>query len=290
MNLPQVCKSISYLTIPHEIIELQRMEKPFYWQEVNDGMWSCNFIDDFIFKIKWLIRKNKTSAFNPALLVSLSTNEDICLDKLLKAAKFLTQLGPRMTNTCNVCNDNLDIVIQEFDVANEVPSIIFDENGIFIFCFFNCDINHYYLFYLDPSDLRRKVQESRKNLFDIYSEFMRTRCNDFGEVEGPADLCRVNCVTCGFKAYIWVHFCQGINNECKSSSTVARLVIGSCKSCGDALTECRKCTRACQQCKGDLCLQCSCGEFCRTIGRTLCSSCAGNKYDHLLSKYQRSDY
>ena len=129
-------------------------------------------------------------------------------------------------------------------------------------------------------------------MYDIYSEFLRVRCdNDYGEFEEPAHLCRVTCVNCEFKVYLWLHFCEGVySDECKSSSDVAKLVIGCCKSCGKALTECRKCTRPCMQCKGDLCLQCSCGEFCRTIGRTLCSSCAGNKYDHLLSKYQRGDY
>ena len=128
-------------------------------------------------------------------------------------------------------------------------------------------------------------------MYNIYSEFLRVRSyDDFGEDTEPADLCRVKCDTCGFKIYLWIHFCEGVYSECKSSSVVSKLVIGCCKSCGDALTECRKCTKACQQCKGDLCLQCSCGEFCRTIGRTLCGDCAGNKYDHLLSKYQRGDY
>ena len=187
LNLPQICKSIRHLTIPFEILELQRVEKPFH--------------------------------------------------------------------------------------------------GI---------INHNY-HYLDPSDLRRKVKVSIRELHDIYSEFMRVRSNDFGdfgeEVELPADLCRISCDTCEFNVFLWIHFCEGAAyEECKSSSTVARLVIGKCKSCDDALTECRKCTIACQQCKGDLCMQCSCGEFSRSIGRTLCHQCAGNKYDHLLSKHQTCDY
>lgn len=134
-----------------------------------------------------------------------------------------------------------------------------------------------------------KVQESSRDLYSIYTAL--SRASHFGEFEMPADLCRVNCISCGFKVYMWIHFCAGISyEECKSSSDVSKLVIGRCKGCGDALTECRKCTMPCQQCKCDLCLQCSCGEFCRTIGRTLCGSCAGNKYDHLLSKYQRGDY
>jgi hypothetical protein len=45
-TLPLVCKSINYLTIPIDIIKMQRCEKPDYWNIVEDcsSEWSCNFI------------------------------------------------------------------------------------------------------------------------------------------------------------------------------------------------------------------------------------------------------
>ena len=146
------------------------------------------------------------------------------------------------------------------------------------------------IFKLDPSDLKRIVQARRNDLSEIYSKFLRRLC-DFGEETIPADLCRVTCTTCGFKVYLWIHFCEGTYcKECRSKKDIDKIVIGCCKSCEEALTECRKCLHRCQQCKCYLCLECSCGEFCRTIGRTLCQKCAGNKYDHLLSRHQLCDY
>ena len=131
-TLPLVCKSINYLTIPIDIINMQRCERPHYW---DCSEWSCNFIEDIIFKIKYLIRKNEKITFNQDLLVSLSIDNDICLDKILKSLKFLTQLGSRMEDTCNICDNDLDIVITRFSGMNEIRNNIFnnddnDNNGM----------------------------------------------------------------------------------------------------------------------------------------------------------------
>lgn len=50
-TLPRVCKTITYLTIPSEIMKMQRADKPFHL-DANDT-WSCNLVEDLIFMIKW---------------------------------------------------------------------------------------------------------------------------------------------------------------------------------------------------------------------------------------------
>lgn len=108
---------------------MQRCEKPDHWDIVEDcSEWSCNFIEDIIFKIKYLMFKNDAITFNQELLVSLSIDSNICLDKILKSLKFITQLGSRMKDTCNICNNDLDIVITRFNSMNEVPSNIFNDD------------------------------------------------------------------------------------------------------------------------------------------------------------------
>lgn len=137
-TLPRVCKIITYLTIPSEIMKMQRADKPSHL-DANDT-WSCNLVEDLIFMIKWKFRKNRALAFNAALLVSLSIDENICLDKILRSLIFITQLGLRMKETCNVCNNDLEIIISEFGL-HEIPSEFFDNTGNTIILFYLVQIN-----------------------------------------------------------------------------------------------------------------------------------------------------
>lgn len=79
--------------------------------------------------------KNRSLAFNAALLVPLSIDENICLDKILRSLRFITQLGSRMKETCNVCNNDLEIIINEFGL-HEIPSEFFDNTGNAIIIFY----------------------------------------------------------------------------------------------------------------------------------------------------------
>jgi hypothetical protein len=75
----------------------------------------------------YLIFKNDKITFNQELLVSLSIDNNICLDKILKSLKFISQLGSRMKDTCNICDNDLDIVITRFKSMDEIESNIFND-------------------------------------------------------------------------------------------------------------------------------------------------------------------